>query len=96
MDESGNLLVLSRVFAENELYLQSAQCIRLVALRSPEPWEFHVAAAKLLTQAGRPDLALASTALVRTSAPPRFFAVSTNLLELGESFLSLEQRTNYL
>ena len=86
VDESGNLLVHSRYFAASENYMQSAQMLNQVASRDPAAGsEFQLAVAKLLNQAGRPDLALTSIARLRESAPRAFLSNATNALDVLET-----------
>lgn len=83
-DETGNMILQARTFAEHGNPVQAAQMLHYAAVRSPEPYEFNLGVAKMLTQAGRPDLALTIADSVRKTAPQGFLNNVTNQLELVE------------
>ncbi|HAM70092.1 MAG TPA: hypothetical protein DCM86_00425, partial [Verrucomicrobiales bacterium] len=84
VDETGNLLFTSQLFAQGQDYLQAAQMVKIAGARFPDSSEYTLSVAKLLNQAGRPDLALTTVDQLRAAAPAAFTRSLSNSLEILE------------
>jgi tetratricopeptide (TPR) repeat protein len=82
VDETGNLLYTSQLFAQAQDYVQAAQMLRIIGSRTNNPSEYLIASAKLLNQGRRPDLALRLVDQLRQQAPANFARNAASSLEL--------------